>query len=112
MTRSVCNEVAEQIQHLRGWAPPGGLTPKAPWYKKAETEKTVPGTPPYYKKPAARRQDYTPGASILWLRFVEKEPNAWQAAHPISSKAGDGLLNPAFLTKKAALRWPPPGTMP
>ncbi|HEY6073437.1 MAG TPA: hypothetical protein VIV15_08630, partial [Anaerolineales bacterium] len=101
VTRAVCNEVAEHIQHLRGWAPPGGLTPKAPWYKKAETENSVPGNPrPYYKKPAAG-SDYTPGASILWLRFVDKAPNAWQKAIPISTKAGEGLLNPAFLNKKA-----------
>ena len=101
VTRAVCNEVAEHIQHLRGWSPPGGLTPKAPWYKKTETENTVPGTPrPYFKKPAAAA-DYTPGASILWLRFVDKKPNPWQEAHPISTKAGDGLLSPALMNKKA-----------
>lgn len=101
VTRAVCNEVAEHIQHLRGWSPPGGLTPKFGWYRKHEQEKKVPGNPPPYVRKPAAANDYTPGASILWLRFVEKAPNAWQAAHPVTTATGEGLLNPAFLTKKA-----------
>jgi hypothetical protein len=31
VTRAVCNEVAEHIQHLRGLTPPGGLTAKPSW---------------------------------------------------------------------------------
>jgi hypothetical protein len=105
VTRAVCNEVAEHIQHLRGHTPPGGLTPKAPWYKKNEEENKLPGDPrPYFRK-AAVKEDYIPGASILWLRFMEKQPNPWQAAHLITSKAGDGLLPPGFLRQKAGTGW-------
>ncbi len=36
VTRSVCNEVAEQIQHLRGNTPDGGLRAKPKWYQRNE----------------------------------------------------------------------------
>ena len=87
VSRAVCNETAEHVQHTRGNLPPGGLTPKAGWYAKLEKEK--PGS--YYVKPKAAA-DYTPGASILWLRFVDSQPNDWQIAHPIATKDGEGLL--------------------
>jgi hypothetical protein len=92
VTRAVCNETAEHVQHLRGHLPPGGLTPKAGWYLKNETEGTIPGEPrPYYKHPTGA-EAYTIGASILWLRFVNSEPNAWQVAKPVETKDGVGLL--------------------
>jgi hypothetical protein len=92
VTRAVCNETAEHIQHLRGHLPPGGLTPKPNWYLKNETEGKVPGTPrPYYKYPSAA-EAYTQGASILWLRFVDNQPNDWQIAKQIQTKDGVGLL--------------------
>jgi hypothetical protein len=101
VTRSVCNEVAEQIQHLRGYSPPGGLTAKAPWYLKNEREKKIPGNPaPYFTKPASAK-DYKVGASILWLRFVHELPNPWRVAPPLSTKSGDGLIPKEFLSKKA-----------
>jgi hypothetical protein len=92
VTRAVCNEVAEHIQHVRGNSPDGGLTAKPGWYQKME--KTNPGA--YFVKPVDA-SDYKPGASILWLRFVRKKPNDWQMAHPISTKKGGfGLLPPTF----------------
>ncbi len=101
VTRSVCNEVAEQIQHLRGHTPPGGLTAKAPWYLKNEREGKVPGTPrPYFVKPASAK-DYTVGASILWLRFVHELPNPWRVAQPLQTKQGDGLIPAQFLSGKS-----------
>lgn len=101
VTRSVCNEVAEQIQHLRGHSPPGGLTAKAPWYLKHEREGKIPGTPrPYFKKPTSVK-DYTVGASILWLRFVHEQPNPWRIAKPLQTKDGDGLIPAEFMRKKA-----------
>lgn len=101
VTRSVCNEVAEQIQHLRGYSPPGGLTAKAPWYLKNERENKIPGTtPPYFIKPASVK-DYNVGASILWLRFVHELPNPWRVAPPLYTKNGDGLIPKEFLSKKA-----------
>ncbi len=100
VTRSVCNEVAEQIQHLRGHTPPGGLTPKAPWYLKNEREGTVPGTPrPYFIKPSAAK-DYTVGASILWLRFVNEMPNPWRVAQPLQTKQGEGLIPAKYLANR------------
>lgn len=95
VSRAVCNETAEHVQHIRGNLPPGGLTPKAGWYAKLEKEK--PGA--YYVKPKSAA-DYTPGASILWLRFVNSEPNAWQIAHPVATKEGEGLLPKDFFRKQ------------
>jgi len=105
VSRAVCNETAEHAQHIRGNLPPGGLTPKPGWYAKLEKEK--PGS--FYIKPKSAA-DYTPGASILWLRFVNSEPNDWQLAHPIVTKGGEGLLPKEFLgnrpqKKDAAIPW-------
>ena len=101
VTRSVCNEVAEQIQHLRGYSPPGGLTAKAPWYMKNEKEAKIPGNPrPYFVSPAAAK-DYNVGASILWVRFVNELPNPWRVAHPLQTKNGVGLIPAKFLGKRA-----------
>jgi hypothetical protein len=92
VTRAVCNEVAEHIQHLRGHSPDGGLTAKPKWYQKMES--TNPNA--YLVKPASA-DDLKPGASILWLRFVHKEPNAWQVAQHITTKnGGHGLLPATF----------------
>ena len=78
VTRAVCNEVAEHIQHLRGLTPGGGLTAKPTWYQNAEGK--VDGA--YFVKPKTE-DDFKPGASILWLRFVRKQPNEWQWAKDI-----------------------------
>jgi hypothetical protein len=100
VTRSVCNEVAEQIQHLRGHTPPGGLTAKAPWYLKNEREGKIPGTPrPYFMRPKAAK-DYTVGASILWLRFVHEMPNPWRVAKAMQTKQGEGLIPAHYLSNK------------
>jgi len=105
VTRAVCNEVAEHIQHLRGHAPDGGLTAKAPWYMKQEKEKKIPGTPaPYFKRPRTA-QDYTPGASVLWLRFVNEEPNPWRIARPLTTLQGDSLIAKELIGVKSASGW-------
>ena len=67
VTRAVCNEAAEHCQHIRGQLPPGGLAAKPKWYVTNETENKLPGS--YYVRPTSEK-DYTQGASILWLRFV------------------------------------------
>jgi len=101
VSRAVCNETAEHIQHMRGHLPPGGLTPKPKWYLTNESEKSVPGTPaPYYVK-ATSAEQYTPGASVLWLRFVDKLPDAWQIAKPVETKDKVGLLPNTFAGKKS-----------
>ncbi len=92
VSRAVCNETAEHCQHIRGHLPPGGLTPKPKWYFANEAENKLPGDPrPFYTKPTSEK-DYVPGASILWLRFVDKEPNDWQIAKEVKTKSGVGLL--------------------
>jgi DNA-binding CsgD family transcriptional regulator len=80
VTRAVCNEVAEHIQHLRGLVPAGGLTAKPVWY--LNQQKAIPGKA-YFKRPASIT-DLKPGASILFLGWVTTQPNAWQVAPPIT----------------------------
>jgi DNA-binding CsgD family transcriptional regulator len=80
VSRAVCNEIAEHIQHLRGLIPAGGLTSKPVWY--LNNQKTNPGKA-YFKRPHSTA-DLIPGASILFLGWVTREPNAWQIAHPLS----------------------------
>ena len=100
VSRAVCNETAEHIQHIRGHLPPGGLTPKPKWYLTNETENKISGEPrPYYTR-AVSEKDYTPGASILWLRFVDKEPDAWQIAKSVETRSKVGLLPKEFIGKK------------
>jgi hypothetical protein len=110
VTRAVCNETAEHVQHIRGHLPPGGLTPKPKWYFTNEAENKLPGEiRPFYTKPISEK-DYIPGASILWLRFVDKEPNAWQIAKAVKTKSGVGLLPNVPVAKKKAD--PKSGTTP
>ena len=92
VSRAVCNETAEHVQHMRGHLPPGGLTPKPKWYLDNEGEQKIPGSPaPYFVK-ATSAEQYTQGASVLWLRFVDKLPDAWQIAKPVTTKGSVGLL--------------------
>jgi hypothetical protein len=97
VSRAVCNETAEHVQHIRGHLPPGGLTPKPNWYLTNEKEKKLAGA--YYAKPTSEKE-YTPGASILWLRFVNKQPDPWQVAKPIETKDGVGLIARGFIGRK------------
>ncbi len=93
VTSSVCNEVAEQIQHLRGHSPSGGLTGIVDWYMRIVNEGKVPGTPrPYFAfvKEGVENQ-YREGANILWLRFVHEQPNPWRVAKPLAVN-GDRLI--------------------
>jgi hypothetical protein len=93
VTRAVCNEVAEHIQHLRGHTPPGGLTAKPEWYLRKEKDPILSrqADKPYLVK-ALQQGDFKAGASILWLRWVNREPNAWRITHPLTLKNGEGLL--------------------
>ena len=101
VTRAVCNEVAEHCQHIRGHLPPGGLAARPKWYVTNETENKLPGS--YYVRPTSEK-DYTQGASILWLRFVNfsiSNPSEWQIAKWIETKQKVGLLPGEFKTRKA-----------
>jgi hypothetical protein len=95
VTRAVCNEVAEHIQHLRGLSPTGGLTAKPEWYMRKEKEPQWAGAADkaYFVK-GKSAADFKAGASILWLQWVNSEPNAWQIARPIVLKTGEELLPP------------------
>ena len=100
VTRAVCNEVAEHIQHLRGHEGAAGLTEKPAWYMGAESKyyeskERKAGSRPYFVK-AKSRNDFEVGASILWLRFVHEKPNQWRVAKPLETKAGDGLIPDAY----------------
>ncbi len=97
VARAVCNETAEHCQHLRGHLPPGGLAPKPKWYSTLESENKLAGA--YYVKPTSEK-NYTQGASILWLRFVNKEPSPWQIAKWVETKDKVGLLPPEFKNGK------------
>jgi hypothetical protein len=100
VTRLVCNEAAEHCQHVRGQLPPGGLAARPQWYIDNEAEGKLPGG--YFVKPTSET-DYSQGASILWLRFVNfsaGNPTEWQVAKPIETKQKVGLLPAEFKTKK------------
>jgi len=97
VTRAVCNEVAEHCQHLRGRQPPGGLMPKPGWYAAMESDGSAPGA--YFVRPTSEK-DYTPGASIFWLRFVDYQPAAWQIAKWIVTRQKVGLLPDGNKNKK------------
>jgi hypothetical protein len=86
VTRAVCNEIAEHIQHLRGRVPFAGLTSKPKWYLKwQEQTKALPANAPEkaFLVQAPAEVHFISGASILWLDWVDREPNAWQVAQPL-----------------------------
>lgn len=103
VTRLVCNETAEHCQHVRGNLPPGGLAAKPKWY--VNTESNLMGA--YFVKPTSEK-DYTQGASILWLRFVNfstSNPNEWQIARWIETKQKVGLLPAEFINNGKTGGW-------
>ena len=87
VTRAVCNETAEHVQHIRGHLPPGGLTDNAARYVRLAAEK-APGA--YFVHPTDAR-DYTQGASVFWLRYVNSQPSVWQIPKPTQDSNGVGL---------------------
>jgi len=87
VTRAVCNETAEHVQHIRGHLPPGGLTDNAARYVKLAAEK-APGA--YFVHPT-QAGHYTQGASIFWLRYVNSQPSVWQIPKSTQDANGVGL---------------------
>jgi len=111
VTRAVCNEVAEHIQHMRGHEGAAGLTEKPNWYKKEERtydekwpEPEWDGPRAYFKRPR-KIDDFKEGASLLWLRFVNDYPNPWRIAEPLETKEGDGLIRAEYLVKRGEGFW-------
>jgi hypothetical protein len=97
VTRAVCNETAEHVQHIRGHLPPGGLTANAARYVKLAGEKAAGN---YFVHPTGA-EHYTQGASIFWLRYVNNQPSEWQVPQPTQDSNGVGLVPPEFLGKRA-----------
>lgn len=93
VTRAVCNEVAEHIQHLRGITPPGGLTAKPEWYMRKEKEamNSSQADKPFLVKPKVAA-DFKSGASLFWLRWMNKEPNQWQITRPFVMLNGEEII--------------------
>jgi len=111
VTRAVCNETAEHVQHIRGHLPPGGLTDNAARYFKLFKAKTLGVT---FVRPTAA-EHYTQGASIFWLRFVNSEPSVWQIARGVEDANGAGLLPGGFVSKRPQPKGgknAPPSTAP
>lgn len=102
VTSSVCNEVAEQILHLRGHSPSGGLTGLVDWYMKIVSESKVPGTPRPYFVFAKEEEEtlYREGVNVFWLRFVHERPNPWRVAKPMSIN-GDRLIPDKYRRAKS-----------
>jgi hypothetical protein len=92
VTRAVCNETAEHVQHIRGHLPPGGLTDNAARYVKLAAEKAR-GS--YFIHPTGA-EHYTQGASIFWLRYVNSQPSQWQIPKPTQDSNGVGLAPSQF----------------
>ena len=81
VTKSVCNEIAEQIQHLRGHAPYAGLTSKPKWYIRLAADENTKDFS--YLKQSPEKDDFRSGASILWLQWMAQRPSPWQVANDI-----------------------------
>ena len=87
VSRSVCNEVSEQILHLRWLTPSGGLNFKVDWYRhRAEETQKLPANHPRKAifKRATSVADFQPGASIFWLVWYPQPPNSANVAYSIS----------------------------
>ena len=107
VTSSVCNEVAEQILHLRGHSPGGGLTGLVDWYMRMLREEKPQGAPQRYfvfAKPGSEEYCQV-GTTILWLRFVHEQPNPWRVAKPLATQQGDRLIPDAYRKKDGPEDW-------
>jgi len=94
---SVCNEVAEHIQHLRGHKGAPGLSGKPNWYRGEENKyKALPDPKPtddvpFFKWPR-KIEDYRVGASILWLKYKNEPAFSWEAVEAMTTSEGDPLV--------------------
>jgi hypothetical protein len=86
VTRAVCNEIGEHIQHLRGLIPGAGLTAKPVWYlsKQKKEASLPPGSPSktYFKR-AVSEEDFLNGGIIMWLGWTNVPPHPWQVANSL-----------------------------
>ncbi len=109
VSRAVCNEIAEHIQHLRGNKPAAGLTAKPDWYLSAQKRDAARS---YFRRPGAI-PDLKNGASILFLGWVDRQPNAWQIARPLpgielsppQTVTGEKKNKPAAVAATKSAQW-------
>lgn len=106
VSRAVCNEVAEFIQHLRGHKGGAGLASKPDWYRGEEAKAKVSTNPDkaYYIKPR-KVEDYRVGASILWVRYRNDPPPMWNEVKDSTTSGGDRMVPAEFLTGKTGSAW-------
>lgn len=98
VTRAMCNEVSEHIHHLRGLKPGGGLSARPSFYFR--TMKRQPGQA--YFRQGNGASDFKPGASIMWMAYVNYQPPSWQA---VSSMPGISLPGSLGRVGGGWLRW-------
>jgi hypothetical protein len=101
VSRAVCNEVAEHIQHLRGHHGAAGLAGKPDLYRGAENRYKALSDPkpveaPYLKWPRSY-DDFKVGASILWLRYKQDPPGEWEAAKDMTISEDERLVPGKYL---------------
>lgn len=80
VTRAVCNEICEHIQHLRGIKPASGLTAKPTWYLNLQRRSQDDS---FFLLPTDSA-NLVQGASLLFLGWVERKPNPWQIARSLA----------------------------
>ena len=106
VSRAVCNEVAEFIQHLRGHKGGAGLASKPDWYRGEENKynsspnKKPEEDHPYFLKPR-KVEDYHVGASILWVQYRSDQSKPWNAVKDFTTSSGDRLVPNEYLGRRA-----------
>lgn len=102
VSRAVCNEVAEYIQHLRGHKGGAGLASKPDWYRGEENKAKGSANPDkaFLIKPR-RIADYQVGASILWLQYRSDGSKPWNLAQDFTTSGGDRLVPGEYLGRRA-----------
>jgi len=110
VSRAVCNEVAEFVQHLRGHKGGAGLASKPDWYRgeeikyNASPNKKPDDDKPFFMKPR-KVEDYHVGASILWVRYRNDPPNPWDEVKDSTTSGGDRLVPNEYLMGKPGRQW-------
>jgi hypothetical protein len=107
---SVCNEVAEHIQHLRGHHGAAGLAGKPDWYRGEENKYKASREPkPYEEAPFFTRpvkfEDFRVGASILWLKYKNEPAFQWEVVNDMTLSNGETHLLPSKYLAASGGTW-------
>lgn len=87
VTRAVCNEVGEHIQHLRGLHTSAGISRKTDWYNKQKT------TGAYFIHQDSET-DFQPGAAIFWMGWYLPPPGDHEVVRKLSNIDLTGHISP------------------